>query len=166
MASSIGLDAATIDDARRSLQACCGSPRWVERMLGRRPFGSREALVAAAREEWFALSPADWREAFAHHPKIGDRDALRARFAATRHLAAREQSGVDDATDATLQALAEANREYEERFGYIFIVCASGRSADEMLEMLRSRLHNDPGREILIAAGEQAKITALRLEAI
>lgn len=166
MGPSLDLDGAPIDEARRALTACCGSSRWVERMLERRPFGSRPALLDAARETWDALSPADWREAFAHHPKIGDRDALRAGFAATRHLADREQAGVRGASQTTLEALADANREYERRFGYIFIVCASGRSADEMLEMLLSRLHNDPDAEILIAAREQARITVLRLEAL
>lgn len=132
-------------------------------MLARRPFGSRDGLLATAREEWFALSPADWREAFAHHPKIGDREALRRRFAATRHLSATEQSGVNTASVDVLSALAEGNRAYEERFGYIFIVCATGRSAEEMLAMLRTRLDNDFDTEIRIAAQEQAQITELRL---
>ncbi len=133
-------------------------------MLARRPFGSHEALLAAAREDWSALSADDWREAFGHHPKIGDRDALRARFAATRHLAAAEQAGVDSASDAVLDALAAGNREYEAKFGFIFIVCATGRAADEMLTLLRDRLANEPGQEIRIAAEEQARITAIRLE--
>ncbi len=132
-------------------------------MLVRRPFGSRDALLACARAEWGALDDRDRREAFTHHPKIGDREALRQRFPSTHALSAREQAGVDGAPDAVLDALAEANRRYEERFGYIFIVCASGLSAGEMLAMLNARLDNDPGHEIQIAAGEQAKITALRL---
>lgn len=132
-------------------------------MLGRRPFGGGETLLRAAREEWFALAPADWREAFAHHPKIGDRETLRRRFAATRHLSEKEQAGVDGASEDVLTALATANRTYEERFGYIFIVCATGRRADDMLAMLESRLLNDPETEIRIAAEEQARITELRL---
>jgi 2-oxo-4-hydroxy-4-carboxy-5-ureidoimidazoline decarboxylase len=135
-------------------------------MLDRRPFGSRAGLLDAAREQWFALSPDDWREAFGHHPKIGGRDVLRARFAATRHLSEREQSGISGASEETLDALADGNREYEQKFGYIFIVCASGRGAAEMLEMLRARLPNDADSEILIAAREQARITELRLEAL
>jgi 2-oxo-4-hydroxy-4-carboxy-5-ureidoimidazoline decarboxylase len=162
----IRLDRAPIEEARGLLTACCGSTRWVDRMLDRRPYGSRTALLTAAREEWFALTPNDWRDAFSHHPKIGGRDALRARFAATRHLSAREQSGVGGAPEDVLEALADGNREYERKFGYIFIVCASGRSADEMLALLRARLHNDTEPEILIAAREQARITELRLEAI
>ncbi len=132
-------------------------------MMARRPFGSLDALLAAAREEWDSLQESDWREAFTHHPKIGNCSALRERFPATHALSAREQAGVDGASDAVLEALADANRRYEERFGYIFIVCASGRTAEEMLAMLNARLRNDPTREIHIAAAEQAKITALRL---
>lgn len=160
------VDEAAPDDARELLRACCGSTRWVESMLRRRPFGTDEALSAAAREAWFALTPADWKEAFAAHPKIGDRDALRSRFAATRHLAAREQAGVDQAPEEVLTALALGNAAYEERFGYIFIVCASGLTAEEMLGRLRARLENEPATELRIAAEEQAKITELRLRGL
>jgi 2-oxo-4-hydroxy-4-carboxy-5-ureidoimidazoline decarboxylase len=132
-------------------------------MVARRPFGDQPSLLAAARNEWFALGEADWREAFAHHPKIGDRAALERRFAATRHLSEREQKGVERAGGEVLTALADGNRLYEQRFGYIFIVCASGRSAEEMLALLRARLGNDPTSEIRVAALEQAEITALRL---
>jgi 2-oxo-4-hydroxy-4-carboxy-5-ureidoimidazoline decarboxylase len=145
------------------LAACCGATRWVDRMVARRPFGSSARLLAAARDEWFALGEADWREAFAHHPKIGDRDALRRHFPATAHLSEREQAGVSGAPDDVRNALAEGNREYQRRFGYIFIVCATGKTADEMLTLLRARLPNDPATELRIAAEEQAKITALRL---
>ncbi|HUE87842.1 MAG TPA: 2-oxo-4-hydroxy-4-carboxy-5-ureidoimidazoline decarboxylase [Vicinamibacterales bacterium] len=157
------LDAASEDDAREFFLSCCGSGAWVARMLAHRPFGSDEQLHAMARQEWFALTPDDWREAFAQHPKIGDRDALRARFPATADLSAEEQRGVSDASGDTLDALADANRAYEETFGYIFIVCATGKNAEEMLALLHERLHNDPQTELLIAAGEQAKITELRL---
>jgi 2-oxo-4-hydroxy-4-carboxy-5-ureidoimidazoline decarboxylase len=157
------IDDADAGEARRLLAACCGASRWVERMLACRPFGSHDALVESARVEWFALSPADWREAFGHHPKIGDAEALGRRFAATRHLSAREQSGVDAASEDTLTRLAEGNRDYEARFGFIFIVCATGKSAAEMLEMLEGRMANDAATELGVAAGEQAKITELRL---
>lgn len=157
------LDRASEADARVVLSRCCGSTRWVERMLARRPFGTLEHIRAAARAEWFALSPADWREAFTHHPRIGDRESLRSRFAATRDLSEREQSGAKGAAEDVLDALAEANATYEARFGYIFIVCATGRSAQEMLGMLRARLGNNPDEEIRVAAEEQAKITELRL---
>jgi 2-oxo-4-hydroxy-4-carboxy-5-ureidoimidazoline decarboxylase len=157
------VDEGAEDEARRLLERACGSTRWVDRMLALRPFGSQPALLSAARREWLGLSKADWLEAFGHHPMIGDRQALRERFASTGDLSEREQAGVSGASDATLSALAESNRAYEARFGYIFIVCATGLSAGEMLARLESRLANDPAVEIGIAAEEQAKIMSLRL---
>lgn len=157
------LDAATAADASRLLAECCGATRWVERMAWRRPFGSHDALLAAAEDEWRALGPEDWREAFAHHPKIGDKAPPGDTPAAARALSEGEQAGVMSASEAVLDALAEGNRRYEERFGYIFIVCATGKSADEMLSLLRARLDNDPATEVRIAAAEQEKITAIRL---
>ena len=160
------IDEACADEARALLTRCCGSERGVERMLERRPFGSRAALQAAAADEWNALARTDWLEAFSHHPKIGDRDSLRKRFPSTHALSEREQAGVNSASDAMLDALAEGNRRYEERFGYIFIVCATGKSAEEMLTLLYQRLPNDQATELRIAAGEQQKITALRLDGL
>jgi 2-oxo-4-hydroxy-4-carboxy-5-ureidoimidazoline decarboxylase len=157
------IDLARAGDAREMLRSCCGASGWVERMAARRPFGSRDALLSAAREEWFALDHDHWREAFSHHPKIGDTESLRQRFARTAALSEREQSGVTGASQDVLAALAEGNRDYEEKFGFIFIVCATGKSAEEMLELLRARLPNRPDVEIQIAAQEQAKITELRL---
>lgn len=135
-------------------------------MIDRRPFHTAERLLEDARRIWFSLDADDWREAFTHHPKIGDRAALQARFAATRHLSATEQSSVASAPDAVLDALERGNRLYEQRFGYIFIVCATGKSAGEMLALLESRLGHPPDVEIRIAAEEQARITALRLQQI
>jgi 2-oxo-4-hydroxy-4-carboxy-5-ureidoimidazoline decarboxylase len=149
--------------AQEILSRACGSRRWVDRMLARRPFGSHDALLSAAREEWFALSEQDWLEAFSHHPRIGDRASLEARFPATHDLSAREQSGVGAAREDVLTALADANDTYVQRFGFIFIVCATGKSAEEMLSLLRDRLGNARATELRIAAEEQAKITALRL---
>jgi 2-oxo-4-hydroxy-4-carboxy-5-ureidoimidazoline decarboxylase len=160
------IDASRVAEARALLMACCGSSRWVDRMLARRPFGSRVGLLTAAREEWDALQPGDWREAFAHHPRIGDREALRARFPATHHLSETEQAGVAGASDAVRNALADANRAYEEQFGFIFIVCASGKTAEEMLATLHRRMTSHPADELRTAAAEQAKITALRLDAL
>jgi 2-oxo-4-hydroxy-4-carboxy-5-ureidoimidazoline decarboxylase len=151
-------------DSRAELLRCCGSSRWAEGMIARRPFRDREALLAWADEVWRGLEESDWREAFAHHPKVGDADALRARFAATRQWAAGEQAGVRSATGETLLALADGNRAYEDRFGFIFIVCATGKTAEEMLALLRARLANDPRDEVRVAAGEQARITRIRLE--
>src|SRR5262245_7956827 len=109
------LDAASGDEARALLRRCCGATRWIEGMLARRPFASTPALLAAAREVWLALDRDDWVEAFAHHPKIGDRDSLRQRFASTAHLSEREQAGVSGASEDVLDALAEGNRDYEEK---------------------------------------------------
>jgi 2-oxo-4-hydroxy-4-carboxy-5-ureidoimidazoline decarboxylase len=158
------LDAASSDEARRLLTTCCGATTWVDRMLGHRPFGDHASLLAAARTEWRSLTRADWLEAFAHHPRIGDRSALRARFPETAHLSEREQSGVAGAPEDVLNALETANGEYEEKFGYIFIVCATGKTAGEMLKLLRARMENDPTVELAIAAAEQMKITELRLD--
>ena len=133
-------------------------------MLALRPFGTTAALLAAARREWFSLTPEDWKEAFTHHPKIGDREALRSRFPATHQLSELEQAGVGAASDQTLEALAQGNAAYERRFRYIFIVCASGKSASDMLDLLTARMQNDPVIEVRIAAEEQAKITELRLK--
>ena len=112
MDSSHTLDRAPHAEAAEVLRACCGSTRWVERMLDRRPFGSQDALLSAARAVWLDLSPDDWREAFADHPRIGDRDSLARRFPSTHHLSSKEQAGVDDAGEDVLDALARANQEY------------------------------------------------------
>src|SRR5262245_47873884 len=142
------LDSASEADARMLLTTCCGSTRWVDRMMARRPFASRAALQMAAAEEWNMLDPSDWREAFSHHPKIGDRESGQSRFSAVRALSEQEQAGVSRASAASLDALAEGNRRYEQRFGYIFIVCATGKSAEEMLTLLHSRLPNDESTEL------------------
>jgi len=133
-------------------------------MAARRPFSGEQELVDAAREVWRALPRADWLEAFAAHPKIGDLKALKKRFGGTADLAAGEQAGVAGAAAAVVAAIAEGNREYEAKFGYIFIVCASGKSAAEMLAILQQRLNNVPEDEIRIAAAEQEKIMLLRLQ--
>jgi len=163
MAGSQTLNAASPDAARKMLLRACGSTRWVDRMMQRRPFGNDARLLFAARNEWFGLTEADWLEAFSHHPRIGDRASLEARFPATHDLSSREQARAGGASADVLAALAEANERYVDRFGFIFIVCATGKSAEEMLELLRSRLPNDRSAELRIAAEEQARITALRL---
>lgn len=124
-------------------------------MAEARPFSAEKELFADADRIWAELSEEDWLEAFAAHPRIGARASGQA---------AAEQAGARGASPETLTALARANREYEERFGYIFIVCASGRSAEEMLDLCRRRLHNAPAEELKVAAEEQRKITRLRLE--
>jgi len=151
------------------LNKCCSSAAWINRMLPFFPADDLVELLEDAEEQWFKCSEEDWKEAFAHHLKIGDIDSLKKKFASGSHpvdigWAADEQSGIDDASQQTLEALAEANKKYEDKFGYIFIVCATGKSAEEMLGILQSRLSNDPKEEIEIAADEQNKITKLRLE--
>jgi 2-oxo-4-hydroxy-4-carboxy-5-ureidoimidazoline decarboxylase len=158
------LNSLPVDAACEALRRCCGASRWVDAMAARRPFADARALFAAAEEAWAGLGPADWSEAFAHHPRIGDKEALRQRFAATRQWAASEQSGVSGASEEVVDALARGNRDYEARFGRIFIVCATGKSAEEMLALLRERLGNDPATEERVAAAEQARITRIRLE--
>ena len=150
--------------ARAALERCCGARRWVEGVCAARPFRDRAALFEAAERAFGGLERADWLEAFAHHPRIGDLAALRAKYASTAAWAGEEQRGAAGAGEAVLAALADGNRAYEERFGYIFIVCATGKSANEMLTLLRARMPNPPEREIGNAAGEQMKITRLRLE--
>jgi 2-oxo-4-hydroxy-4-carboxy-5-ureidoimidazoline decarboxylase len=151
-------------EAEAALLRCCGSRRWVQAMLARRPFANAEAVWLAASEIEASLLRADWLEAFAAHPRIGDIDSLKKKFATTAAWAKGEQAGVAGAADEILLALAEGNRLYEQRFGHIFIVCATGKSAGEMLTLLLARLPNSPEDELPIAAAEQAKITRLRLE--
>lgn len=146
------------------LTKCCGSSAWVQRMLPFIPADDMVELLEDAEEQWWQCTEADWKEAFAHHPKIGDIDSLKKKFASTAAWASGEQSGVNAATEETIRALADGNRLYEEKFGYIFIVCATGKSAEEMLKLLQERLRNDLETEIQIAADEQNKITKLRIE--
>ncbi|GAB2966253.1 2-oxo-4-hydroxy-4-carboxy-5-ureidoimidazoline decarboxylase [Hymenobacter coalescens] len=147
-----------------ALRTCCGASAWVAIMAASFPMADRETLFDQADFIWNNLSEADWREAFTHHPKIGDLEALREKFASTSAWAEGEQGAVRQASEATLQALAAGNEAYERKFGYIFIVCATGKSADEMLALLQARLPNPAEREIRLAADEQRKITRLRLE--
>jgi 2-oxo-4-hydroxy-4-carboxy-5-ureidoimidazoline decarboxylase len=143
---------------------CCGSTRWAGAMEAGRPFASEQDLFAKSDAAWAATGEADWLEAFTHHPKIGDRESLRQKFASTATWAANEQSGTSSASEDVLSALAEGNEAYARKFGFIFIVCATGKSAAEMLALLQARLPNDRETELRIAAGEQHKITRLRLE--
>ena len=147
-----------------ALATCCGAAAWVAVLNQQFPFATAAALFAAADQIWQNLSEADWREAFTHHPKIGDVNALREKFTSTATWAAGEQGAVRQASQATLAALAAGNDAYAQKFGYTFIVCATGKSAGEILALLQARLPNAPTQEIHTAMGEQAKITRLRLE--
>jgi OHCU decarboxylase len=142
-------------EAIARLLSCCGSTEWAQQMEEARPFPDLPALLDAADRVWRSLSETDRQEAFRAHPRIGER---------VSGQAAEEQSGARDASEATLAALDRANREYEEKFGRVFLVCATGKSAEEMLALCGARLHNDAGTEMRVAAEEQRKITRLRLQ--
>jgi len=169
---------------------CCGSTRWAQLMAGRRPYASIAEAAGEADRLWASLGAEDWLEAFGAHPRIGDggtpaeatpggltrgvserahlgrgpgaagRDMTRA---ATADWSRIEQARVSSASDDVRDRLAAANREYEARFGYIFIVCATGKSAGEMLALLERRMTHSPGDELAVAAEEQGRITRLRL---
>ena len=157
------INALSASEARAEFLRCCGASVWADAMTARRPYSDAKDLMSACESIWPVLKSADWLEAFSHHPKIGDIDGLRTRFAATAGWASGEQAGAAAASEATLRALAEGNAAYERRFGYIFIVCATGKTADEMLAILQARLPNGLSDEMAIAANEQQKITYLRL---
>ncbi len=148
--------------AEAALLACCGSTRWARRMVQRRPFEDAADLLAAAAAIWNELAPEDWLEAFSKHPQIGETPQQES--ARERAWSEQEQAAAGAGSNATQAALAEANRAYQQRFGYIFIVCAAGKSGDEMLANLRQRLQNDADTELRVAADEQRKITELRLK--
>ncbi|HEX6912326.1 MAG TPA: 2-oxo-4-hydroxy-4-carboxy-5-ureidoimidazoline decarboxylase [Longimicrobium sp.] len=158
------LNALPADAAARELRTCCGSRAWARRMVDARPFADPAALFQAADAVWWELDEAEWREAFRSHPRIGEKKAEAGQTGREQGWSAGEQAGMTRAAHAIRDALAEGNRAYEARFGYIYIVCATGRTADEMLSILRSRLANDPAAEIRVAAEEQRKITRIRLE--
>jgi OHCU decarboxylase len=158
------LNSLTHDEAEAEFLQCCGSTAWACGMSARRPFGGADDLLRAAEEAWGALDEEDWLEAFSRHPRIGEQKAATEQTGTEQEWSRREQSGVGAADDAARRELEEMNRAYAEKFGYIFIVCATGKSAGEMLAALRSRLRNDPAAEIDNAAREQRLITKLRLE--
>ena len=132
-------------------------------MVAERPFRSLNHLIESSNRNWWSFEPADWLEAFHSHPKIGEKKAAAAIAAESQKWSEDEQSGTSEATAETRAALAELNSVYEKKFGYIFIVCAAGKSSEEMLGILRGRLQNNADEELKIAAAEQAKITQLRL---
>lgn len=163
----IGLAALnTLPDAEAAqlLLSCCGSSRWVSGMLAERPFESRDAVLAAAERIAQGLDRDDWMEAFSHHPRIGERSGAAPMSGREAVWSAGEQAGMDVAGEGVRNALAAANHRYEERFGYRYLVCAAGKTAEEMLTLVRTRLTNDADAELAVASGEQRKITRLRLE--
>jgi OHCU decarboxylase len=151
-------------EATTALQQCCGSARWAQQMIAARPYQNLEELIRRANDIWWSLDHRDWVEAFRSHPKIGERKAAQSVSTQTREWSGQEQAGVSNASQQTITSLAALNRAYEEKFGFIFIICATGKSPDEMLSALRERLDNEADAELKIAAAEQNKITGLRLK--
>jgi allantoicase len=139
----------------RELLKACASKEWALRMYAARPFSTWDAMLDAAEKIWLALDDEHWLEAFAAHPRIGDRKP---------GWSAQEQAGTQSASDETMRAIADGNRAYEEKFGFVYLICATGKSAEEMRENLEQRLKNDRRTELDNAAREHVKITALRLE--
>ena len=151
-------------EAETELLKCCGSKEWARIMIAARPFANFDELSAKAEQVWWSLASQEWLEAFHSHPKIGERKAAAATSDQSKRWSEAEQAAVNTAAQETIQELADLNRQYEERFGYIFIVCATGKSSEEMLAILRARLENPAHQELRIAAAEQARITQLRLK--
>ncbi len=158
------LNQATNKTAQADFTNCCGSQNWARLMTEARPFADVAALINRAEEIWLNLDAQDWLEAFAAHPKIGAKKAVSTQSAQAAEWSNAEQSGTQTAADLLLDELEEANRLYQEKFGFIFIVCATGKSAAEMLDLCCQRLKNDADAEIRIAADEQRKITEIRLK--
>ena len=152
------------DGAFKEFLSCCGSKQWANQMVSARPFDNFDQLKKQGRDVWWKLEAVDWLEAFRSHPRIGERKAEASASQKAQQWSGQEQSGVRDASRKTLDSIAELNLEYEAKFGYIFIVCATGKSSEDMLAILRQRLENEPDDELRVAAGEQSKITELRLE--
>jgi len=158
------LNALSKSQLKEELFKCCGSTTWAKKLSEKSPFGSADALKHESNRIWFGADEKDWLEAFTHHPKIGDVESLEKKFASTANWASGEQSGVNIANKNVLIELKDLNDQYEKKFGYIFIVCATGKSAEEMLSLLKERILNKPEEEIEIAVNEQNKITHIRLD--
>ena len=152
------------EEAAKELLQCCGSKRWAQEMANRRPYQSLETLIKTSSDVWWSLQPNEWLEAFRSHPKIGEKKAVESVSARSREWSGQEQAGTSNAPPETVDSLARLNRVYEEKFGFIFIICATGKTSEEMLAALRERLDNESAEEMRIAAEEQRKITELRLK--
>ena len=153
--------------AINSFMLCNTSTTWCKKMEASRPFADNcQSIFEVADQHWKESSETDLLEAFDGHPEIGDVSTLREKYRNTEKLAGHEQSGVNTASENTLELLAQGNKDYKEKFGFIFIVCASGKSAEEMLTLLKQRLPNTREQELANAAEEQRKITHIRLESL
>ena len=162
-AAVAAFDALSVHEATALLESCCGATAWVNAMVNRRPFRTLPRLIEAADDVWWSLGPEDWREAFDHHPRIGERKSATEQSRQAHAWSASEQQVASRAGNDVREALARGNEEYEHRFGHIYLVFAWSKTAEELLAILRERLTNDPATELRVAAGEQAKITRLRL---
>ena len=149
------LNALSVDEAKQAFMQCCTSSTWVDAMVQARPYANKQALATHADLAWQGLAEADYLAAFDGHPQIGNVDTL---------SASGEQSAVNQASEQVIAALAQGNADYLAKFGFIFIVCATGKSAAQMLALLQARLPNDKATELINAAQEQRKIFHLRLE--
>lgn len=158
------LNAMSVAESHARLYAVCSSKRWADAMVAARPFASVDSLFAVADEQWFALSPSDWLEAFSHHPRIGQTNLSQPKFAATADQSRREQSGMAGASDELRAHFAELNEQYQDRFGHVFLICATGKSAEQMLAAIQRRVTNDAPTELANAAKEQSLITRIRLQ--
>lgn len=158
------LNSLTADEAAKELLQCCGSKRWAAEIVTGRPYETLETLVARAHDVWWSLDRTDWLEAFRSHPKIGEKKAADKVSAQSQQWSGQEQSGVANAPQNTVESLAALNEAYEQKFSFIFIICAIGKTSDEMLSALRERLQHNHEAELPIAAAEQGKITELRLK--
>lgn len=157
------LNTLSADEAFSWFEQCCAAKAWIYQMVEARPYSDQNALVNQAKDAWTKCSDDDYLEAFTAHPMIGDVDSLRKKFANTKAIAAGEQSGTASASEAVLYQLKEANHAYLDKHGFIFIICATGLSAQTMLEALQARLPNTTQQEISNAAAQQIKITLLRI---
>lgn len=163
LASAIAtLDSLPDGEFRGLMRSCCASQRYVDEMAARRPFREKEFLFATSKQVWFALNRGDWLEAFAAHPRIGGlkKDKDDDRF---KKWSESEQAGVSSADNGLLSELAKLNDDYYQKHGFVFLICASGKSALEMTEKLRERITKDTDTEIDNAAHEQVQITEIRL---
>lgn len=151
------------DAAASQILPCCGSQMWADKLAAQRPFSSPESLFAASDAVWLALPEADWQQAFDSHPRIGQQRARAARAQSLSWSSSEQSTAMSSQDEAAKLALAEGNREYEAKFGRIFLVCASGRSIAEILTILRARMSNSPEQELREAVEQQRRITQLRL---
>jgi OHCU decarboxylase len=158
------IDALTSHDAHARFLQCCGSRAWVGAMISARPFRDRATLHAKADEAWSAVGVDDWLEAFAAHPRIGARRDVERKSGVERAWTSTEQAGATSASDDVKAQIALENEAYEARFGFVFLICATGKSADALLAACRARLGNTRDEELAIAADEQRKILHLRLD--